>query len=108
MYNSGLPSKPAALDNETEDRWRQNSLRYRMLTGLWISDLEEELQRHFTAERRAVLGIADMSSNVFSGVTKALTSLYVEPPSVSSIAPAEQLFPENYSFLSHLFLLHDH
>ena len=91
MYNSGLPSKPAALDNETEDRGRQNSLRYRMLTGLWISDLEEELQRHFTAERRAVLGIADMSSNVFSGVTKALTSLYVEPPSVSSIAPAEQL-----------------
>lgn len=89
------PTKPAAIDQETEDRWSQNSLRYRMLTGMWITDLEAELQRHFTSERRAIIGIADMSSNVFAGVTKALTSLYTEAPSIQTTEPAEELLGRN-------------
>jgi hypothetical protein len=89
--HSSPPTKPAAIDQETEDRWTQNSLRYRLLTGQWITDLEQELQRHFNSERRAVIGIPDMSSNVFAGVTKALTSLYTEAPSIQTTGPAEEL-----------------
>jgi len=85
------PTKPAGLDSETESRWSMNSLRYRLLTGQWSDDLEDELGRHFSSERRAVIGIADMSSNVFASVTKALASLYTEAPSIQTTAPAEEL-----------------
>jgi len=86
-----IPTKPSAIDTETQNRWQITSLKVRMLTGNWLGDLEEELKRHFSSERRAVIGIADMSSNVFAGVTKALTSLYTEAPSIQSVGPAEEL-----------------
>lgn len=77
------PAKPPAPDLYTQSRWDESSLRHRMLTGNWQEDLTREMERHFNSARREIIGIEDMSSNVFSGVCSALSSsLYLEPPMV--------------------------
>ena len=76
------PVKPPAPDNYTQRRWEHSALRFRMLTGNWLEDLEDELARHVPGDRRAAWGVADMSSNVFKAISKALSVLYSEPPSV--------------------------
>ena len=45
--------KPAAPSMETNERWEHNALRVRMLRGQWQDDLEQELARHVSRERRA-------------------------------------------------------
>ena len=64
--------KPAAPTMETNERWEFNSLQVRMLRGQWQDDLELELAKHVSRERRASWGISDMSSNVFKATSKSL------------------------------------
>ena len=74
--------KPAAPSMETNERWEHNALRVRMLRGQWQDDLEQELARHVSRERRASWGVSDMSSNVFKATSKSLSALYNEPPKI--------------------------
>ena len=79
---SNLPSKPMAQSPETNSRWEATAQRVRLLTGNWRPDLEQELLRHFDSARRAAIGIADMSSNVFKAICEALSALYAEAPAI--------------------------
>lgn len=83
--------KPPAPNMETNERWEMNALRVRMLRGQWQEDLELELARHVSRERRAAWGVSDMSSNVFKASSKALSALYNEPPMIGIDAPRETM-----------------
>ena len=93
------PQKPPAPDLATQKRWEHSALRKRMLCGDWHEDLINEMQSHFTEDRRAIIGIEDMSSNVFMGVCKALNALYNEAPAVGVVEEranqAESLLAKN-------------
>lgn len=89
IVDSRYPVKPAAPDNFTQRRWEHSALRNRMLTGNWLEDLEDELSRHIPGDRRAAWGVADMSSNVFKAISKALSVLYSEPPSIGLLGSEE-------------------
>lgn len=77
------PMKPVAPDPMTERRWAHTSLRRRMLCGQWHDDLVEEINRHVPQDRAAAWGVPDMSSNIFLASSRALSVLYIEPPSVA-------------------------
>jgi hypothetical protein len=55
-----------------------------MLTGEWEIDLEDELARHLSADRREAWGPADLSSNPFEQITRQLSVLYTESPTVAA------------------------
>ena len=84
-----IPVKPAGLDSWTQARWEHSALRRRMLIGNWLQDLEDELARHLPTDRRAAVGVADMSTNVFKGVNQALSALYNEPPTIGVMGAAQ-------------------
>ena len=83
--------KPAAPSMETNERWEHNALRVRMLRGQWQDDLESELARHVSRERRAAWGVSDMSSNVFKATSKSLSALYNEPPMIGVDASRQEM-----------------
>ena len=98
IYDMNQPAKPPAPDLYTQSRWDESSLRHRMLTGNWGDDLAKEMERHFNSARREIIGIEDMSSNVFKGVCQALNSLYNLPPMVGvweGDTSAEELLGSN-------------
>jgi hypothetical protein len=55
-----------------------------MLTGEWEQDLEDELARHLSPDRREAWGPADLSSNAFEQITRQLSVLYTESPTVTA------------------------
>ena len=83
MYNSEIPAKPMAPTNDDQMRWDHTALRRRLIQGTWENDLERELARHLPADRRAAWGPADLSSNVLENVTRQLSMLYNELPTIT-------------------------
>ena len=79
------PIKPLAKTTEEQARWEHTGLRRRMILGLWEEDLEDELSRHLPADRREAWGPADLSSNPFEQITRQLSVLYHENPSVTNL-----------------------
>jgi len=79
------PIKPLAHSTEEQARWDHTGLRRRMILGLWEEDLEDELARHLPADRREAWGPADLSSNPFEQITRQLSVLYHENPSVTNL-----------------------
>lgn len=79
------PIKPLAENTEEQARWEHTGLRRRMILGLWEEDLEDELSRHLPADRREAWGPADLSSNPFEQITRQLSVLYHENPSVTNL-----------------------
>ena len=79
------PMKPLATSTEEQARWDHTGLRRRMILGLWEEDLEDELARHLPADRREAWGPADLSSNPFEQITRQLSVLYHENPSVTNL-----------------------
>ena len=77
------PAKPSAPTAATESRWSHSSLRKRLILGAWLEDLELELSRHLPADRRESWGPADLSSNPFEQITRQLSVLYHEMPTVT-------------------------
>ena len=80
---TNVPTKPAAPNSYEEKRWNHTALRRRLLQGLWEQDLEDELARHLPSDRRQSWGPSDMSSNALSQVTKQLSMLYHQQPTVT-------------------------
>src|SRR6056300_998831 len=77
--------KPLAENTEEQARWEHTGLRRRMIIGAWEMDLEDELARHLPADRREAWGPADLSSNPFEQITRQLSVLYHENPSVTNL-----------------------
>jgi hypothetical protein len=77
--------KPLAETTEEQARWEHTSLRRRMIIGAWEMDLEDELARHLPADRREAWGPADLSSNPFEQITRQLSVLYHENPTVTNL-----------------------
>ena len=84
MIRYDFPLKPLAPSNLDQRRWEHTSLRRRMLTGAWEEDLEDELARHLSPDRRESWGPSDLSSNPFEQITRQLSVLYMEAPAVSA------------------------
>ena len=84
MLNYTFPAKPTAPTNLDQRRWEHSGLRKRMLTGEWEIDLEDELARHLSPDRREAWGPADLSSNAFEQITRQLSVLYTESPTVTA------------------------
>lgn len=84
MYTN-IPIKPLGMNPEEQDRWNHTALRKRMIIGAWEQDLEDELSRHLPADRREAWGPADLSSNPFEQITRQLSVLYHEVPSVTNL-----------------------
>ena len=84
MLKANLPVKPFAPTTTAQTRWDHSALRRRMIIGAWAEDLEGELQRHLPPDRREAWGPSDLSSNPFEQITRQLSVLYSEIPSVTN------------------------
>lgn len=80
-----MPMIPFAPTPEDQNRWQHTALRRRLIIGAWAEDLEDELARHLPADRRESWGPADLSSNPFEQITRQLSVLYQDTPTVSNI-----------------------
>lgn len=80
-----IPVTPFAPTPECQNRWQHTALRRRLIIGAWEDDLEDELSRHLPADRRESWGPADLSSNPFEQITRQLSVLYHETPTVSNM-----------------------
>ena len=83
------PPKPPAFSRYDRDRQEHSALRRRMITGSWEEDLEQELLSHLSADRRESWGPSDLSSNALEQVTRQLSVLYTEPPSITNTSDAD-------------------
>jgi hypothetical protein len=79
------PIKPIASNPEEQQRWEHSSIRRKMIIGTWEDILEEELARHLPSSRREAWGPSDLSSNPFEQITRQLSVLYHENPSVNNL-----------------------
>ena len=77
------PVKPQAPTTATGERWRHSALRKRLILGAWSQDLEDSLAMHLPPDRREAWGPADLSSNPFEQITRQLSVLYHEMPTVT-------------------------
>ena len=91
MYDKNIPSKPIAPSSADQSRWEHTALRRRLIQGTWSEDLEDELFRHLPADRREAWGVADMSSNALEQVTRQLSMLYHQTPSVTHTEDINEL-----------------
>lgn len=81
MYSA--PSSIQPEIQEDRDRWAEQALRYRLLTGAHIEDLRDELRRLFAREIAADLEFhPDMSRNPLRMIVQQLANLYTDSPRV--------------------------
>lgn len=76
------PPFPRMPTDEDQRRVEHQSLRRRLLQGTYEQDLEQEMLRHFSADRFYALGPVDLSSNVLEQITRQLSVLYNATPTV--------------------------
>ena len=76
-----LPVVPE--DEKDQARWREQSLRHRLLTGAHADDVRKEIESMFSKEVAADLEInPDLSRNPFLMIWQQLNVAYLEPPEV--------------------------
>ena len=83
MKQYKIPHKPNAPTDADQRRWEHSALRRRMIQGVWENDLEREMLRHFSTDRFMAIGPPDLSSNVLEQITRQLSVLYSQPPTVT-------------------------
>ena len=78
-----IPSNIGPTDDQDQARWREQSLRVRLLTGKHIDDVRNEIEDMFAREVAADLEInPDLSRNPFRLIYQQLNVAYMEPPDV--------------------------
>lgn len=88
-----IPSSILPDDTEDQARWREQSLRLRLLSGDHIEDVRKDIRAMFAQEIAADLTISpDLSRNPFKLVYQQLNSSYEYPMSVK-IAEDQDLSP---------------
>lgn len=66
-----------------QERWREQALRYRLLTGKHRADVQQEIENQFCLEIAADLEInPDLSRNPYRLIYQQLNVAYLEPPEV--------------------------
>jgi hypothetical protein len=79
MFN--MPVLPE--DKKDQARWKEQSLRHRLLTGAHADDVRKEIEAMFSKEVAADLEInPDLSRNPFLMIWQQLNVAYLEPPEV--------------------------
>lgn len=68
-------------------RSQESLRRWQMLTGQWRHVLEESIDAIVGTERAEAWRVIDMSSNQFRAACMALSTLYVDPPTVTGGSP---------------------
>ena len=78
-----IPSSIGPADDQDQARWREQSLRVRLLTGKHVDDVRNEIEDMFAREVAADLEInPDLSRNPFRLIYQQLNVAYMEPPDV--------------------------
>ena len=78
-----VPSHIRPTDPDDRARWREQSLRYRLLTGRQQADVRDEIESLFSQEIAADLTInPDLSRNALRLIYQQLNIAYLEPPEV--------------------------
>ena len=78
-----IPSHIRPKDAADRARWKEQSLRYRLLTGSQIEDVRDEIESLFSQEIAADLTInPDLSRNALRLIYQQLNVAYLEPPEV--------------------------
>lgn len=83
MINYKIPKLPPMPTVEDENRIRETSRRRRMLEGTWEEDLLDVMSDHLNSARMESWGPPDLSSNLLSNITRELSKLYHETPTVT-------------------------
>ena len=92
MYSA--PSHIQPESQEDKDRWSEQALRYRLLTGAHIEDLRDELRKLFAREIAADLEFhPDMSRNPLRMIVQQLANMYQESPKVQTEDREQDLSP---------------
>ena len=66
-----------------QDRWHEQALRHRLLTGAQADDVRDEIKTLFAGELAADLSInPDISRNPFKSIFQQLNTAYSEPPEI--------------------------
>ena len=82
MYDA-IPQAAMPVEQEDQARWREQGLRYRLLTGKHADDVRDEIEEMFAREIAADLEInPDLSRNSFRLIYQQLAVAYLEPPHV--------------------------
>jgi hypothetical protein len=75
-----------------QDRWREQALRYRLLTGKHRQDVQQAIEDQFSHEIAADLEISpDLSRNPYRLIFQQLNVAYMEPPDVRIDGPEQDL-----------------
>lgn len=83
---------PTTFDKK---RAEHQGLRSRLLTGLWVDDLERALGRHISPDRRSVWGVPETSRNPYRSICQQVGGvLYRSKPMVWGIPGWEALLAE--------------
>jgi len=91
---NSVPSYIKPTSQDDRERWKEQSLRYRMLTGAHIEDLRDELRKLFAREIAADLEFhPDMSRNPLRMIIQQLSNAYATAPDVSTEDPNADLSP---------------
>lgn len=79
------PSRPPTPREAGEAvRWAHTRLRRRMLSGSWLIDLIERLERDVGAIRRDAWGVPKITANPFRTMVRELAALHLVTPEVRS------------------------
>ncbi len=81
-----MPYIPSFIQPASDDdraRWKEQSLRYRLLTGKQLPDVRDEIEGMFSQEIAADITInPDLSRNALRLIYQQLNVAYLEPPDV--------------------------
>lgn len=89
----GAPSSLPPLPGDTQDSQRRTQARkrLRMMTGLWLADLDNHLGEHFHEIPKKAMGKPDISTNLLLNVVQQLAQLYPQIPILYNELAGEQL-----------------
>ena len=91
------PPFPQMPTTEDQRRVEHQALRRRLIVGTYEKDVEDEMLRHFSADRYYAMGPVDLSSNVLEQITRQLAVLYNASPTVHHSEDISELTgPEGY------------
>ena len=79
-----IETRPIAPTIEDERRQQHSANRKKLLIGDWEDLLETELYEHLSTDRRQAWGKSDLSSNLAESLTRELSVLYHEYPTISN------------------------
>lgn len=79
-----IPSAIKPKEDDDRNRWKEQSLRLRLLSGEFEDDVRDDIRKLFAAEIAADLELApDLSRNTFLLVNQQLATSYSEAPLIS-------------------------